>query len=885
MPDLQKLIYHVSDALESRTTPPAEAELLKLLEAHASALALSAGAPFSSVELEEAMRRLQIQFTTRMGLGTIFEAEDYRPWLAAEQGNIDPYYWTRYRKQLRRGGLSNDVTSSLDRVTDEVLDHLENPKKEGRWARKGLVVGHVQSGKTANYTGLIAKAADAGYKVIIVLAGILNSLRNQTQERIDSDFLGYDTVTKKPIGVASFDASRQPVCFTTAKEDFKKSTATSMTMQLGALREPVILILKKNPSTLKNLHEWLSGNNRHNLKDFPVLLIDDEADHASINTNNAESDPTAINRWIRDVLALFPRSSFVGYTATPFANIFIDPESEEEMANGEIYRDLFPRDFIYSLDPPSNYVGAPALFLDDGELDCVRDVVDHGDLLPADHTIDFVPKALPPSLTQAVHGFIIAKTIRLLRNQSGEHHSMMINVSRFTAVQNHLRDLVSNEVRRIRQAIGNYAALPSGQALQSSVLHEIRSLWEQEYDRAGYTWDDVQSRLKEAADPVEVISVNLRGSGVLDYSRRNYPNGRTLIAVGGLSLSRGLTLSGLMSTYFLRNSIMYDTLMQMGRWFGYRDGYADLCRIHMTPEASSWYAHIAEAIEELRADFQAMKKQRMTPLEFGLRVRSHPTALIVTARNKMRSSREIPVSIELEGRLAETSVLLAPDDILDENKRVLTSLVASASELSSPEQSKLGPFWRSLPSALIKTMVTSFQNHHACILTSPAPILDYIQWLESEGIRTFDLLLRSTGIGDVDVAGHQIAPIRRTVVKSTVSQIEFAKRRVASRGDERVGLPEAIVRSIQESYSLANPGKDVPDREYRKIRTTPLLMVMFVDIGEPVRRIVGTYGIGFPGDPGTRRRPQKLVQYRVNTVWWDKNVLTPQDNEEEDPDL
>ena len=256
-----------------------------------------------------------------------------------------------------------------------------------------------------------------------------------------------------------------------------------------------------------------------------------------------------------------------------------------------------------------------------------------------------------------------------------------------------------------------------------------------------------------------------------------------------------------------------------------------------------------------------------------------------TARNKMRSSREIPVSIELEGRLAETSVLLAPRDILDENATVLTSLVASASKLSLPEQSKLGPFWRDLPSVLIKTMVTNFQNHHACLLTSPEPILDYIHWLEGEGIRTFDLLLRSTGQGDLNVAGHRIAPMRRTVVKSTDSQIEFAKRRVASRGDERVGLSEAIVRSIQDSYSQANPGKDVPDKEYRRVRTKPLLMVMFVDIGGQEKKIVGAYGIGFPGDPGARRRPQKLVEYRVNTVWWDKNVLIPQNDEEEDPDL
>lgn len=889
MPDLEKLIYHVSDALEKRTEPPAESELLNLINAHAGVLALTEGQPYSSVELDEAMRRLQTQFITRMGLGTLFEAEDYRPWLAAEQGNITPYYWTRYQNHLRRGGLSKEVVRTLDAVTDEILDHLENPKKEGRWARKGLVVGHVQSGKTANYTGLIAKAADAGYKVIIVLAGMLNSLRNQTQERIDADFMGYDTITKRPIGVAHFDSSRQPVCFTTAREDFKKHTATSIAMQLGALREPVLLVLKKNPSTLENLHEWLSGNNRHDLKDFPVLLIDDEADHASINTNKADADPTAINRWIRDVLALFPRSSFVGYTATPFANIFIDPENEEEMTNGDLYRDLFPRDFIYSLDPPTNYVGASALFLDEGNLDCIREIDDHGDLLPTGHKIGFIPQTLPNSLTKAIHAFIIAKTIRLLRNQAGQHHSMMINVSRFTGVQNLLKDLVLEEVKRARQAVGNYAGLSPDAALENSVLRHFYEVWAEEYGDAGFEWPDVQSRLKEAIDPVEVVSVNTKGSGVLDYSRQNYPNGRTVITVGGLSLSRGLTLHGLMSSYFLRNSIMYDTLMQMGRWFGYRDGYADLCRVHMTAEASSWYAHIAEAIEELRADFKDMKSARMTPLEFGLRVRSHPTALIVTARNKMRASKEIPVSIALEGRLAETSVLLGHPELLAENKRVLEGLVLAACAHKKPERIKLGWFWSAVPSALVRSVVTGFQNHPECILTYRDPLLEYITWLEDNGQRTFDVLLRSSGEGVFEVGNLKIDPIIRTVLHATPARIEFSKRRVASRGDERAGLSAEVIAAIKENYANTHPGKDVPDKEYRKYRQTngrpPLLMVMFVGIrpkdDQPANAIVSTYGIGFPGDPGSQRRAKKLVQYRVNTVWWEKNVLKPEDDEEE----
>jgi hypothetical protein len=327
----------------------------------------------------------------------------------------------------------------------------------------------------------------------------------------------------------------------------------------------------------------------------------------------------------------------------------------------------------------------------------------------------------------------------------------------------------------------------------------------------------------------------------------------------------------------------------MGRWFGYRDGYADLCRIHMTPQAASWYAHIAEAIEELRADFKDMKAARMTPLEFGLRVRSHPTALIVTARNKMRATKEIPVSIALEGRLAETSVLLGNPDSLAENRRVLDALVVAASLVKSPASHSLGWLWETIPSALVKAAVTGFRHHPECILTYPGPLVEYIEWLEENGQKTFDVLLRSSSEEkDFKVGDLMIAPIKRTVLNATPSRIEFSKRRVASRGDERAGLSKEVIAEIKEAYAESNPGKDVPDKEYRKYRQLtgrpPLMMIMFAGIrskdDQPITATVPAYGIGFPGDPGSQRRAQKLVQYRVNTVWWEKNVLTVEDEED-----
>jgi hypothetical protein len=883
MIDLEKLIDSVAGILEEQK-PPTEEALRSIVKAQAAVLALTSGgaseASLTEQQIEHAVKTLETRFSIRMELGSLFEADDYKPWLAQRQGAIDWFYWTRYRKHLLKKSFPPQVVTALDRLTDKIVDHLEDPQKEGSWARKGLVVGHVQSGKTANYTGLVCKAADAGYKVIIVLAGTLNSLRNQTQERIDADFSGWCTREKKPIGAHAFGSGRRPVCFTTSLEDFKKQTANAIAMDLASLKEPVVLIIKKNKSTLENLTEWLTGNNRHNLKNFPMLLIDDEADYASINTKKEEDSPAAINLAIRNLLSLFTRTSFVGYTATPFANIFIDPESEEEMENGLLYKDLFPRDFILSLDPPDNYVGPDRLFTDEADLDCLVNIEDHETSLPIRHKIDFVPKDLPGSLKNAIGCFILAKAIRLIRGQNGKCHSMMINPSRFTNVQNILAGLVLDYLKQVKHNIANYAALPQKTALQNHDLSFLKAVFDEHFSSSGVVWPQVQKTLKDSIDPTEVLIINSSSTDTLDYSAKNYPNGRTIIAVGGLGLSRGLTLEGLITSYFLRNTVMYDTLMQMGRWFGYRDGYADICRIFMTSSTESWYAHIAEATEELRRDFKAMERAKLTPKDFGLRVRSHPTSLIVTARNKMRTGKLVPMQIALEGRVAETSVLLADEESLKQNEEVLRTLCeASDAEVTREDTNAkghhlgLGLLWKNVSPDLITGAVENFSNHPACILTYSDPLLQYIDWLCNGTDTKFDVLLRSVRAENPSypVGPFKIAPIRRTVAMEN-SEITFNKRRVGSKGDERAGLTESEILEVKQHYE----GKNIPDREYRKVEgRNPLFLVYFVAVREketdPDSKIVPAYGISFPGDPGSAKRPAKLVQYVVNTKWWEQN--------------
>ena len=552
---------------------------------------------------EHLARALEARHGVTMTIGSLLKQPDWVPWLDAEKTGIEPYYWGRYKRLLGQRHFSGHVIVALDAVTDRILGMLENPVKEGLWDRRGMVMGHVQSGKTANYTGLICKAADAGYKVIIIIAGIHNNLRNQTQLRIDEGFVGRDSarlLSRKSdvfIGAGKFDGSRRPVTFTNAIRDFNKNIATGVGIPLQNLNEPAVFVIKKNPSTLKYLLEWLREHSARFGTDTigsPMLLIDDEADNASINIKYGKEDVSRINGQIRELLGMFERSCYVGYTATPFANIFIDPNTDSEMRGD----DLFPRSFIVSLDPPTNYFGPAKVFLDANNA-VIRHIDDSEDLLPLKHKIDHEVVALPPSLVYSLRTFVVGRAIRLARGHDRAHCSMLVNASRFTNVQRQLRNEIHRIVERIQSSARVNGALRAADALRDPELAALREVWLGEYAESGFDWPAVQERLNEAAAPVRVVEVNSRSAGTLDYAAHE-ETGLSVVAVGGFSLSRGLTLEGLMVSYFLRNSMMYDTLMQMGRWFGYRPEYEDLCRVWMPEEAEGWYAHISESTEMLR---------------------------------------------------------------------------------------------------------------------------------------------------------------------------------------------------------------------------------------------------------------------------------------------
>ena len=401
-------------------------------------------------------------------------------------------------------------------------------------------------------------------------------------------------------------------------------------------------------------------------------LIDDESDHASINTNKEDVDPTKTNERIRELLALFSRKVYLGYTATPFANIFIDPDTPEDMMD-----DLFPEHFIKVLDPPSNYFGPNKIYLNESS-DFIRTIDDHQNILPIKHKINHIVERLPLSLEKAIRNFILVIAIRILRGDALEHNSMLVNVSRFTGIQSGVCDLIYNYLTSLQDSIKGYYALPAFDALKNNHMKLLNTLFVDEYSDIEYDWDDVQSVLNKAASTLETIEVNgsPRAEKIIDYTKKSFPNGRSLIAIGGFSLSRGITIESLSITYFLRNSFAYDTLMQMGRWFGYRPMYQDLCRIYMTESSRAYYENIALATEELKAEFKTMAKAKptRTPMDFGLKVRNSEGGLLVTAKNKMRTAKEVIRDVDLTGEFNESYRLDARPKIVQQNLNAANDL-------------------------------------------------------------------------------------------------------------------------------------------------------------------------------------------------------------------
>ena len=596
-------------------------------------------------------RELETHFDVKMEEGILIQGEEQQKrdtawWSSIQKQQLENYYWERYKKYLSES-FSPEVVKTIDTDTDVLMDNIENPDIDN-FARYGMVVGHVQSGKTANYSALVCKAADAGYKFIVVIAGGINNLRNQTQSRLNESFIGLDKGIQVGVGIGNSKRESLPISLTTTERDFNKQDAdrNAQASNFDNTITPILLVIKKNTNTLTNVIKWLESQYKNQVANHAMLVIDDESDYASINTKE-EEDPSTINRKIRKLLSLFRKSSYVAYTATPYANIFIDHQADKE----NLGIDLFPKDFIYALDAPSNYFGAHKIF-SNGSSKFLVSITDYLEDIPPKHKKDFPLPSIPESLYDSIRVFILNIAIRTLRGQKDKHNSMLIHVTRFTNVHQRVALHVENYIETIKKEINAYGHLPNSVNLSRSI-HDLKKTFEVHHSAVEFKWDDVIHSLCSIIDTILIREVHQRTKILLEYRKDIATNA---IVVGGTSLSRGFTLEGLSVSYFLRNTIFYDTLMQMGRWFGYRTGYEDLCRIFLPPTMIDNFAYIIDATEDLINDFKTMAEAKRTPYDFGLAVKQHPDSILqVTARNKQKNVQKFIFSMKLDGKSKETS--------------------------------------------------------------------------------------------------------------------------------------------------------------------------------------------------------------------------------------
>ena len=857
------------------------------------------GPTLTDETLQVVARRLAERLAIDVDLGSVITSRDYEPWLDGRKRDMDWGRWLAYKQLLIQQGRPLKVIDKTDELTDEILDLAGDPTRPGPWARRGLVLGDVQSGKTGTYLGLFNKAADAGYRLFILLAGNTEVLRQQTQARLDESFIGRDSSNQGPrrgtnvtpskhigVGLVRRDLA-QSSGMTTVLRDFRRSSyeATNITIQTDSAH-PYVFVVKKNKQILRannrgedtGLFLWLREQAQASggKLGIPVLLLDDESDYASVNTKS-ETDPTAINQAIRDLLGLFTRSSYVAFTATPFANIFIDHSIEN---------DLFPRDFVYSLEAPTNYVGSVKTF---GTAEQVRRealtyISDAEAIVPLGHRSSLEVRGVPSSLTDALDTFLLANAIRDLRGDADQPRSMLVNVSRYKAVQRQVFELVAEELGRTRAAIELHHADP---ATQHSVIRRIRARFKTEFGSGGCSWIDVVTQLPNSISDVRVKLFNSDTDEKLAQDEASWDRPPRMIAVGGDVLSRGLTLSGLCVSYFYRRVTASDTLMQMARWFGYRDGYEDLCRLWINTESADNYRFAADSIDELRADLKRMRRQKLTPEDFGLAVKKHPGALVITARNKMRSAQEVRRVIGLAGRRLETTTLLSEHT----SNRAVFNWLIDAIEDEDLYDGLVGgwPRWR----AVNGDVVSEFLGRYG----ANAPVSDPFfsgdtlsRWAGSDRGKRFDW--------DVVVArGREDAPPiqlgsrrpRRTLPlpqreirrAGDVLRVSGNSRRLAGPTDLGKLLDSQVRAEIEAAYKAEELGKSLTERIYYPYLARPALIVYplgsrgtggfeGLEGGDSVAIDADHYlvalKVAIPGDPTNPRNEDGDVTYVINTV-------------------
>ena len=697
------------------------------LEGKAKEFASVVPDPPNEHEIEAVVADITIELTIKFSQsGSVVDPETFEPWLAERKTKSETPRWNAYEQLLLERDWDTTVISEIDFQSEEVLELVGDPEKPGEWARRGLLIGEVQSGKTANYLALLNKGLDFGYKVVIVIGGHTNELRRQTQSRLDTDLLGIDSeflednianVARPDVGVRTIDPDLQAHFMTTVNGDFsaKKKIAGITWMNDST---PTVFVIKKNARVIANVASYIRHQSTAEKMSMPLLVVDDESDWGTPNTGS-ETDPTRVNKEIRRLLESSSRSSYLGITATPFANVFIDHEAKSDEAG----LDLFPKDYIRALSSPSTYSGVSSFFLDEHK-GLRLDVEDCLEAIPIVHKNSHQVFVLPDSLRAATISFFLGTAIRRRRDGRKQAAAMLVNVSRFNNVQSQVHTLLEEFVKQLRDMVlGEFGR---ASIKHSSLYEEVEQIWKQEFaDVQEGPFSNIKETLMTAISEFRVELVNsataadrrrLRKS--LTSAQRDDRDLEPTIFVGGDVLSRGLTLAGLQVSYFVREPRTMDTLMQMGRWFGYQKNYADLVRLWIPEGTAQDFSDSAEVTAEFKQMLIEMKSRNLTPKQFGLRVRTHPEGLKIVAANKSRATEvlhEGPMLFEnrIAGSRRLNRNLEARSVNYDATLQLLASMTASSGVVASKSSGGYH-LWSGVPMDTVRQYLLQFRGHKSC---------------------------------------------------------------------------------------------------------------------------------------------------------------------------
>lgn len=812
-------------------------------------------------------------------------------------------YWKRYKNYLvSESSWMPQQAELLQKTVIDIRDHLGNPKSCSPFSVKGLVIGNIQSGKTSNYIGLINDSAYAGYKIIVLLTGTTENLRRQTQIRIEKGFTGHNSdehAKWTSCGVGLFDNKNKscpyPMAFTVRDKDFSDNNNSILGPYQG--NRPAIFVIKKNVSVLNRLIKYFGSQFGKSSKiELPLLLVDDEADNASINTRNDDTNPTKINQKIRDLLGMFSKSSYVGYTATPFANIFILPDSKDKMGEQE----LFPKDFIIYLENEagepkkvfnkSHYIGPNEIFsnnlIPDSDtyymLQEISDVsFDNKNKIPLWNNRSFEDFELYPSLKAAICSFCIANVLMDLRGLTSNHRTRRINRTPYIRIQDKIFDKVYDYLSNLKNDISDYASLQTSEN-QGPYISDLLHAWQTVYQNKigdGFSFNEiVKFRPRSIAD-VEIKKVNSLNKDSLQYEAHK-EKGLRVIAIGGFALSRGLTLEGLIVSYFLRDTITYDVLMQMGRWFGYRPGYADLCRLWMLESSILWYRVITETINRLHNDMDERNKRtkpdgtRYTPKDFGIRVWDASMEIgqkaHITAPNKMRSARIQRDYVSINGQVFETPYFSVEQILKEEPLNFFLKWI----KCFAPSAKKVATHLE-IPNVPTKNIIDFLKGVREFIVenrfTFSFNVIQMVQFLEKQSknrIMNFtDVAILggqspfsfSLGEGNLSVkcqeAGFDLVDNNKTL------RIRGSSARLGSKTDTK------IFAQLPPSEKTT----DEPEQFYMRYHKQPLLLVYPIRLKEPQtevnnfeelrsKTLLG-FALAFPG----KYEDVECEQYYVNS--------------------